>query len=253
MDLTHFPEPEFNIHQLQINSYEVNFNNSLAIPSLFNLYQEIAWEHAKMLGFGWEDLREDGLFWALSRFRVEVLKLPLWKEKIHLITYPSGIDGLFALRDYEMYDISGEPLILATSSWLILNLANRKPIRTAEYMKGKQVVNRRSLTEYPSKIDKPSGNPSFSYTHTVMPGEIDVNNHINNVRYIEWAFNAVKIEVFKSSSPQIIEVNYLSEGFLNNQLLVERYDSSDYENLICIKRQDDEKDLSRVYIKWKTY
>jgi len=252
MDLSVFHKPSFNIHVINIHSYEVGCDEGLTIPSLLNYFQEIAWEHAGMLGFGMEDLQKDGLFWALARIRLEITNLPKWKDTVTLVTYPSGIDGLFAIRDYEMYDSGGHPLIMATSSWLILNHTNRKPIRTADYMKDRKLVDRRSTSTFASKIDSLNSHIDYSYRSQVKPYDIDVNNHVNNVRYIEWALNSYNFDFIKNNSPELIEVNFITEGMPDNQILIERININPFESIIKIKREDDSKELCRVYSKWKS-
>lgn len=132
MDSSIFESPAFHSHEITIHSYEIDFKSRLNIFSLFNYFQEIAWEHAGILHFGLEDLSKRNLFWVLSRVRVEIDRLPQWNEKIKLVTYPRGIDGLFALRDYEIYDSNDNRIISASSSWLILNAQNRRPVRLTD-------------------------------------------------------------------------------------------------------------------------
>ena len=86
IDFSIFKSPNYHQHQLMVHSYDVDFNKHLTLTSLFNYFQEIAWEHAGVLRFGYEDLSENNQFWVLSRMRVEISRLPQWTENIKLIT-----------------------------------------------------------------------------------------------------------------------------------------------------------------------
>lgn len=251
MDFSALQPPAYNSHRITVHSYEIDFNSRLNIFSLFNYFQEIAWEHAGLLHFGLEDLSKRNLFWVLSRVRVEIERLPLWTENITLITYPRGIDGLFALRDYEIYDSKGEIIIKASSSWLILNAQTRRPIRINDLDLKFLTNDRSALSTNASKIADVNGKPVSTDTLSVKSSDIDVNYHVNNARYIEWAFNTFPILQHHRHTLKSVEVNFLAEGKPDNILNIELYNISKNENIVCIKRVDDRKELCKVYLEWQ--
>ena len=81
------------IHHLRAKSYHINRFGDVSTSFLFWYMQEIAWEHAKVMGFGFDDLREDELFWVLSRFYVRIDRRPRWTEEFTLETWSRGTDG----------------------------------------------------------------------------------------------------------------------------------------------------------------
>ncbi len=251
MNLANFPSPQYHHHNLTIHSFEVDFNHQLSITALFNLFQEIAWEHAKILHFGWEDLMQKEQFWVLSRVRVEVNRLPRWTENVTLVTYPRGVDGLFALRDYEMFESNGNRIIAASSSWLILNLQTRRPVRLTDFDHGMEYAQRAALRANPGKIASNGFAPVLTDNFNVKTGDIDVNGHVNNVRYIDWAYNAFDLDHYKKFSPAFIEVNFLAEGRMGDEIAIKLAEYNDNEHVIDITRGNDSKDLCRIHIKWQ--
>ncbi|RPH32551.1 MAG: hypothetical protein EHM93_08725 [Bacteroidales bacterium] len=251
MDSSIFKSPSYHTQSITVHSYEIDFNSRLNIFSLFNYFQEIAWEHAGILHFGLEDLSKRNLFWVLSRVRVEIERLPLWGENIILVTYPRGFDGLFALRDYEIYDSNDNRIISASSSWLILGAQNRRPVRLTDLDLPFLLNDRKALTLNASKIEGVTGNPVNIDSLTVKPSDFDVNFHVNNARYIEWAYNSFSFDHHKENTIKTIEVNFLAEGKENNCLKIELSNQSERENIVVIKRIDDNKELCRVRFEWK--
>lgn len=251
VDLSFCKSPNYHMHQLMVHSYDVDCNKRLTITSLFNYFQEIAWEHAGILRFGLEDLSKNNQFWVLSRVRVEIERLPLWTENITLITYPRGVDGLFALRDYEMYDSKGERIISASSSWIVLNAQNHRPVKLTGQDLDLYSNERSAITVNASKIQDVNQPPFMEEHFSVKIGDIDVNNHVNNTRYIDWAYNAFSFEHYMTKSPKVVEVNFLAEGKQGNQIKLELFRITDEESVVCVKREDDLKDLCRILIKWE--
>ena len=251
MDFSIFEPPAFHKHDISVHSYDVDFNSRLNVFSLFNYFQEIAWEHAAILHFGLEDLSAKNLFWVLSRVRVEIERLPLWTEKLTLITYPRGNDGLFAIRDYEIFDSKGVRIIGGSSSWLILDFKNRRPVRLSDLDFPFMTNERRAITVNASKIADAKVEPTKTYGLTVKTSDIDVNYHVNNTRYIEWAYNSFPLEYHKDNLIKVVEVNFLAEGKEDNKLTIDQFKISETENVVAIKRVEDSKELCRVYFEWQ--
>jgi len=251
LDLSFLKYPNYHKHQLMVHSYDVDLSKRLTLPALFNYFQEIAWEHAGILRFGIDDLSKNNQFWVLSRVRVEIEKLPLWTENITLITYPRGVDGLFALRDYEMFDDHGNRIIGASSSWIVLSTENHRPVKLAGRDLEMFLNDRRALSVNSAKIRDVEDTPIINENLKVKIGDIDVNNHVNNTRYIDWAYNAFSFDHYQKYTPQIVEVNFLAEGKQDDNLKLEVFKLSDDENIINIERVEDHKDLSKILIKWK--
>ena len=64
-------QKEYNIHV-----YETNPDSKLNLATLFNYLQDLASDHAEVLGFGRDDLLKDNHFWALSRMYAEITEWP---------------------------------------------------------------------------------------------------------------------------------------------------------------------------------
>lgn len=251
MDSGIFNSPAYHTHEITVHSYEIDFKSRLNIFSLFNYFQEIAWEHAGILHFGLDDLSKQNLFWVLSRVRVEIDRLPRWNEKIKLVTYPRGIDGLFALRDYEVYDSDNNRIISASSSWLILNAQNRRPIRLADLDLPFLINERKALNANASKIADYAGSPIAKYNLIVKPSDFDVNHHVNNARYVEWAYNSFDFEHHNFKTIKTVEVNFLAEGKENYNLNIDRFQIDEQNHLISIYKIEENKELCRVSFEWR--
>src|SRR5512133_2272889 len=89
--------------------------------AVFEILQEEAAAHADSLRVGFNDLLPAGRTWLLARMRVVIDRRPRYREALSLSTWPSGISGLIALRDFFVKSRDGETLARATSSWLLVD------------------------------------------------------------------------------------------------------------------------------------
>ncbi len=232
---------------LSIKSYEVDWSGKLKLQSLFQYFQEIAGTNATQLGVGFEELRKRRLFWVLSRMRVEIIRLPIWRETVELSTWPKGVDKLFALRDFCMKDTSGDTLLNAASAWLLVDMEKGRPQRfdalpvDISLYRGEDAV-RVSLDKL-----QPSSVMSFRYERRVMPGDLDVNRHVNNAVYIGWIMDCFSPADLGDRSVRSLEVNYLGEVVLGDIIVLNcgEREGREYE-IEAVRKEGDSKAVQAV-------
>ncbi|PKP36509.1 MAG: hypothetical protein CVT98_07705 [Bacteroidetes bacterium HGW-Bacteroidetes-15] len=240
---------EFLHKKLLVGSSYIDLTGKLSVHSLFSFFQEVAWEHATLNGFGFEHLKEKGFFWALSRVYVEIEALPKWTEPITLSTWPSGTEGPFALRDFSLFNDAGEKIIGATSSWLIVDYETRRPRRPDAFKERMPICDTIRATKCNAqKISGTTHETIYSYQITSRISDIDVNGHINNTRYVEWAINSFPLEFYQEAAIKEITINFLSEGFCGDNLRVDSRKVDDRSYVSSIIRELDSKVLALVEI-----
>ena len=106
----------------RVRPYEAGFGKTALPSALLNYLQDAAFEHSISLGFSVFHLFPRGLTWVLSRYHVKVLRYPLSGETVRVQTWYPGLQKPFFLREWKISAKSGEELVLATSSWLIVDL-----------------------------------------------------------------------------------------------------------------------------------
>ncbi len=182
---------EYLDHTFTVSSYEMDTWGYLKPTAILNICQEAAYMHSTLLGFGYEALINSNLAWVLSRAAVEVLRLPVWGEQVRVRTWHKRQSGLFGLRDYIFYDAQDEPIIRVTTSWIIINLSTRRLTRIDRALQGEKALNIVSYNcdaiEGEAEKIETSAEKIILGEHRVVYSDMDVNEHVNNVKYLEWA------------------------------------------------------------------
>ena len=198
-----------------VNSYESDKNLELKMNCLFQWFSEIAWEHAKQLNLGFEDLEETEYYWVLLGMNVKINKLPQWQDEVLLQTWPSAVSGLYFMREFILFDSEGEMLAGASSAWLIYNRATSRPVipKGAEY---EYTVNSHRATDQDfSKLRQrkdllPGLNVTARYT------DIDMHRHVNNAVYIKWIENY--LGDLHPGRIDTVKIQYMKEIKLNDEI-----------------------------------
>lgn len=193
--------------EFEVMSFQVDPEGRLRWASLGDLLQEVAWKHADSRDFG-QALFDKGLVWILSRFQIEVKKMPRWGDKIKVETAGRGVSKLFALREFSVTDEAGDMLAWAMSAWLLLDIKTKRPQRPTAVLPGELFDPIADESLLPPKVDR-TGSATLHTKITVLPSDLDMNNHVNNVSYIRWIEDVALSNNFPMNS---LEINYLAEA-----------------------------------------
>lgn len=204
----------------KLRTFDVDLTNHVKISSIFNFMQESASNSADSLGFGYDQLIDDQLFWVLSRVKIELNPLPSLGDEIIIETWPRGIDKIFALRDFLIYDGDNTLIGKATTSWLMLDGKTKRPVRPdilIQRIPPEGIEN--AIEQVCGKIET---NPDMDLVNEVRVGytDIDINQHLNNVRYIEYILNCFPTDHYKKKRINSLQVNFLSESRYNDTIRI---------------------------------
>ncbi len=220
-----------------IKSFDIDFNQDLKLSMLFSYLQNIAEEHATLLGVGYDHLVNDGIAWILSRSKLDIKRMPKWKETIKIKTWAKGIDRLFALRDFLVYDSSGNVIISVTQNWLLISMKNLRPLKI-ESLGG--FLNDSTLHAIDEKLDKliipEDANVVDRITKDIRTSDIDINLHVNNAKYADWILDMLVDEFLNKEKIESVEINFLSEIKINSR--IELIKSKDSNGVIYVESKE---------------
>jgi len=238
--------------EFQIRSYEVGFNGVAKISTILDYFQELASTHAQILGFSVEQLFKKGLTWVLSRNHIIILRAPKFGEKILGQTWPSGRKGRFALRDFEMYDATENLIVKGTTSWMMIDLKNKTPVSVSDLLGNILLLERRALQDNFGSLPNLT-RIDFENSFSVRLSDLDINRHVNNVVYIQWAMDALPQEIIFRLYPVEIEISYRSEAFLGDTISSKAQQFEGQDNIFIhqLIRAKDNKELAFLRTVWK--
>ena len=184
----------------RVRPYEAGFQKLIRPDALLNYFQDAAFEHSVSRGFSAFHLFRKGLAWVLSRYHIQVKRYPSAGEKIHIRTWYPGSQRPFYLRDWEVLDESGDVLALATSSWLILDMATMKPVDDGGLLNDLESRPVRAIEDAFDPLPELKAS-QFESRFCVRLSDTDMNRHVNHVHYIQWALESVAERVPEKNSP----------------------------------------------------
>lgn len=193
-----------------ICSYEVDPHQTARMPALCRFMQEAAYHHAEHLGLGHAFLADRGMAWVLARQRIQIDRLPKWGDTVHIRTWPSGRDRLFFYRDFEITDGHEKPILIASNAWALIDLEKRERVHPDIYLSLDIPEGEKMFDAKPGRVRGCDGPEQLSMPVTY--GDLDLNGHVNNVRYIEWILSSLPLDVQRSHTLMELDINFLGEA-----------------------------------------
>ena len=210
--------------RFQIRTYECGVDGRATLPTVCNFFQESASLNAEALGFSRSNFAAagDDISWVLTRILVKMRRYPGWEDEVTVETFPRGGRRVVAWRDFALKDASGEVLGVASSEWMLINLATRqlvpvpKEVFDAADPADVPVLGTDPFTRFrfPSAVGAASAKPT---AFRAQKSHIDLNGHVNNVHYIEWM-----LEPCESACPDEMEIMFRSETLAGDEVFVDR-------------------------------
>lgn len=211
-------------HEWEINFTQCAPNGYLNYVNLCNLLQLTAAEHSIVGGLSFNDMQKFDQAWVLSRIRVEIDALPKWQDKVVIKTWIESLHGANSVRNIEMY-LDGKKIVGATTFWAVLNTQQRKAEPLALPHDHFEKFPDRHATIKPTSRINFLRETEIASERKVMLSDLDIVNHANNVKYLEWCLDTMQPKPILKQELQSFEMNFLRELNLGDDVQINVFPS----------------------------
>lgn len=220
---------------------DVGENNSLTNKGILKMLQEIACAHSDSLGFSVNESTATGVAWIILNWKLEVFSRPAWNTKLKINTWSSKHTLISFYRDFEILDANNNLVAIATSKWILFDFNNNKIAKITEEMENRYTHLDKHVFDVamPEKLKEPE-NSKLITEYTVCRRDIDTNHHVNNLNYLDFAYEVIPDNLFFNSNFKNVEIMYKSEAKLGDTLCL-FYGKQDKYSFITIKNKYNNK------------
>ncbi len=234
----------------RVGLFDTDFKNKVKLTSVCNFLQEIAGMHSDALHWSILDLLKNGQSWVLSRLKIKILKYPKWLDEVVVETWPVRIDGLLCYRDFKIYNTSGELLMIASSAWLVIDFKTKRLVRPSNIISFDDFVPDSVFDTPLQKLKINIDNPITKQIQ-VQYSDLDMNQHVNNVKYVKWVIDACELDFIENHIIESIEINFLKEAKYNDTIVVHRGKCINNRQQFEIRNKEGDKVHCTAVIEWK--
>lgn len=209
----------------EINFTQCNPNGYLKYTDLCNLIQLTAAAHSELGGISFSDMQAFNQAWVLSRMRIEITELPKWKDVITINTWINSLEDSRSIRAIEVV-LNGRKIIGSETFWVVFNTKIRRPEELKLPISHFELFQERKVTDISlSKIIVEDSVEKINEKEVVL-SDLDIVNHVNNVKYLEWCLDYVTPELILNQKIKSIEMNFLKELSLKDLVQINRHENA---------------------------
>lgn len=220
---------------------DIDENKLITERGFLRFLQEAGCIASSKLGYGINDESKTHIAWLLLNWKLRIFKRPSWNSNIKIDTWARQEDKLYSYRDFEVYDNENNLIAIASSKWVIADTKTHSLLRITDKMVKEYNYIDKSLFEelIINKIKEPKDYDS-KINYTISRRDIDSNNHVNNLCYLDFAYQSLPEEIYQEyySKFSNIEIMYKKEAILGDKIscFYKKIDENEY--VVTIKSED---------------
>ncbi len=236
--------------------FHCDFQKRLFMGHLGNHLLNAADFHANARGFGMDYLNSMHRTWVLSRLVIEMQQLPRANARFYVQTWVERAMRFFTNRNFKVYDAdNGTVYGYGRSVWAMIDTETRQPVDILSVRDG--VLSNYVETEETCPIDshsrvKMDEEVELVNTRHATYNDIDVNGHVNSVKYIEHVLDLFSLDWYEHHTVRRLEIAYVAEGHPDDMLCYYQEKVSPTEYLVRVTgktaSEDNERELCRCRI-----
>lgn len=220
----------------KIGLEDIGRNNEATNKALLAIMQDIACLHSASVGYGVLEIETKKRAWMLLDWKMEVIKRPKYNDDINVETWSRKVERLYAYRDFQLKDKEGNIIAIGTSRWIFVDTERKRPVRlTADI-----------ADLYESETDKnvfleemediKCGDYLFKKDYCVQRRDIDINQHMNNLSYLDMAYEILPEDIYNTKVFNNIRIVYKKE-ILYGEKVECYYEEQNNKHIITAKSQ----------------
>lgn len=237
----------------EIHYYEVDSNLRCKLSSIIEFIGDVGTHQSEELGGGMKYCMDNKCAWVFYQDDIKMYRYPMFGETISITTEPVGFKKFYGLRKYTIKDSEHKVIGEALALFFLINIEKRRPMRIQKEQYDFYGVD--GDVDYDIGLEKlqPVQETQYTKNFNIRYADIDSNRHVNNVKYIEWAIEAVPMEVIEEYEVKRIKVTFEKEckygETVSSSAAVIPIDDNNLKSQHII-RNGDGKELTLLEIEW---
>ena len=221
--------------------FHCDFSGRIFMGHLGNQLLNAADFHSTDRGFGMRYLMGIQRSWVLSRLAIEMTEMPAQYERYMVETWVENALKFFTQRNFCVTGNNGRVYGYGRSVWAMIDTETRRP--TDIYAIDNGAINQWIVAEKPCPIEKGervkmSENPVLVRTMGVNYNDIDINGHVNSVKYIEHVLDLWDVAWYRGHQIKRFEIAYVAEAHQGDTLSFYREQTAENEYAVRMVKTD---------------
>lgn len=209
-------------YEMWAEPFHCDVKHQLLMGHLGNYLLNSADFHSSDRGFGMRYLNTLNKSWVLSRLCIEMDEMPVQYDHFFVETWVENAVKYFTKRNFRVEDKeTGRTMGYGRSVWALIDLETRQPndifaIRDGAIMNYVETEKECAIAA-PGRV-KMGADAEYVRTIDTTYSDVDINGHINSVRYIEHILDLFSLDFHKENRLKRFDIAYVAESYYGDKL-----------------------------------
>ncbi|MCR5014055.1 MAG: acyl-[acyl-carrier-protein] thioesterase [Bacteroidales bacterium] len=209
------------IYKFVAEPFHCDFSEKIYLGVLGNQMLNAADFHSTDRGFGMKYLMGIHRSWVLSRLAIELVERPKQYEHYTIETWVENALRFFTKRNFRITGDDGKVFGYGRSVWAMIDTETRQPCDIYAINDG--AIKDWIEAEKPCPIDngdrvKMSNEAELVRSIDTYYHDIDINGHVNSVKYIEHVIDLWDLDWYKEHEIKRFDIAYVAETHQGDKL-----------------------------------
>lgn len=217
-----------------VKFHEVDFRGKVKLFTIMDYIQHTAEVHGTSIGLGFENMMNHGLFWVVSRMKLNMERYPGACEEVIIETELAGCEKLFCVRRFTILDGKENIIGNATLYYLMVDAKTKFPQKPKVCPIDIINVDVDNKGHEGLKKLKMPGDEPLVINRALYYNEIDANNHVNNAKYVSFVEDCFSLKWHEEHEIASMQINYVKEIKAEDTLKLNIYSEEVAEKIYYI-------------------
>lgn len=232
--------------------FHCDLTGRLFIGHLGNAMLNAADYHAAERGFGMDLLQSEHKTWVLSRLALELTERPKMYQRFTISTWVESCMRFFTNRNFQLTADNGHIIGYGRSIWAMIDTQTRQPQDIFAMHDGairQWLEPDNPCPIAPSSRVKMTAEAQLADTIKTHYNDVDINGHINSVKYIEHVLDLFTPEWHAQHDIRRFEIAYVAESHGGDTLSLYTEQPAENETNISVRHEETECCRCKLIIK----
>ena len=221
-------------HRYFAQYHDCDTRQRLTVLAMMRYFEDIALLQSESYAVGLRYYAEQRVAWLLHKWDIRIHDAPVFMDDVIVHTQPTAMRRFLANRRYRIVGDDGVVRADADSQWVFVDMGRRRPARIREEIfRTYGILQESDTLPAPDGIDAPARVDVIREFH-VRKSDIDVNRHVNNIRYVDWAFDALPDTIALEGTLTRLRVHYRKEVQYGEEVLVRSELQEEAERIVAV-------------------
>lgn len=213
-------------------------NKDMKLSSILKIFENAGSKHSDIAGDTIINGQNIGKIWVLSDWMLEIIDYPKYGDKILAKTWSEPLtQALFCTRDFQLF-CNGTQTVKGTTKWVKFDLSTNRPCKIDNDLMVKyEPEDKVEFTQ--TRLPRLVAPKNFSNEVEIQirREDIDFNDHVHNLTYLDYALEALPKDVYDSRDFRNVRISYKNAVKPGDKICC-KYVYEDNKHVCCIFGDD---------------